>query len=64
MRNTPKNAVIKAKTLIAGVIFSNCFFIRMLYLDAKIITYNDIIVPIIPQIEMSLEMPTSDWKDE
>ena len=64
MRYTPKNAVIKAKRRIEGVMFSKCSFIWMLYLDAKTMTYKDIIIPIIPQTEISLDNLISDSKEE
>jgi hypothetical protein len=64
MRNTPKNAVSKAKRRIDDVMFSNLFFIWRLYLDANTMTYKDNMIPIVPQIEISLDNSISDWKDE
>ncbi len=64
MRNTPKNAVSKAKRRIDDVMFSNRFFIWRLYLGANTMIYKDNMIPIVPQIEIILDNSISDWKDE
>ena len=69
MRNTTKNAVSKQKRRspqapVFDDMISNFSFVCSLYLAAQTMTYKDIIIPNVPQIEISLDNLISDWEDE